>query len=65
MELAEYEKRLQELEKANRILQKKLERSEADRVDLEKTNDKNQALLKSVIRELEESKQHLRKRAGI
>jgi two-component system NtrC family sensor kinase len=41
MELAEYEQRLKELEKANRILQKKLERSEADRIDLEKTNDKN------------------------
>ena len=63
MELAEYEKRLQELEKANRILQKKLERSEADRVDLEKTNDKNQALLKSVIRELEESKTTLEEKS--
>ncbi|NEQ22964.1 MAG: sensor histidine kinase [Microcoleus sp. SIO2G3] len=63
MELAEYEKRLQELEKANRILQKKLERSEADRVDLEKTNDKKQALLKSVIRELEESKTTLEEKS--
>ncbi|MBD1809095.1 sensor histidine kinase [Microcoleus sp. FACHB-SPT15] len=63
MELADYEKRLQELEKANRILQKKLERSEADRVDLEKTNDKNQALLKSVIRELEESKTTLEEKS--
>lgn len=63
MEPAEYEKRLQELEKANRILQKKLERSEADRVDLEKTNDKKQALLKSVIRELEESKTTLEEKS--
>jgi signal transduction histidine kinase len=63
MELADYEKRLQELEKANRILQKKLERSEADRVDLEKTNDKKQALLKSVIRELEESKTTLEEKS--
>ena len=63
MELADYEKRLQELEKANRILQKKLERSEADSVDLEKTNDKKQALLKSVIRELEESKTTLEEKS--
>ena len=46
MELEEYEQRLKELEKANRILQKKLERSEADRIDLEETNDKKQTLLK-------------------
>src|SRR5919202_683329 len=63
MEHAEYEQRLKELEKANRILQKKLERSEADRIDLEETNDKKQALLKSVIRELEESKKILEEKS--
>jgi signal transduction histidine kinase len=63
MELAEYEQRLKELEKANRILQKKLERSEADRLDLEETNDKKQALLKRVIYELEESKTTLEEKS--
>jgi two-component system, NtrC family, sensor kinase len=63
MELVEYEKRLKELEKANRILQKKLERSEADRIDLEQSNEKKHALLKSVIGELEESKTALEERS--
>lgn len=59
MELAEYEQRIKELEKANRILQKKLERSEADRIDLEQSNEKKHALLTSVIRELEQKSQAL------
>ena len=63
MELAEYEQRLKELEKANRILQKKLERSEADRIDLEETNEKKQALLKRVICQLEESKTTLEEKS--
>lgn len=63
MELAEYEQRLKELEKANRILQKKLERSEADRIDLEETNEKKQALLKTVIYQLEESKTTLEEKS--
>lgn len=63
MELEEYEQRLKELEKANRILQKKLERSEADRIDLEETNDKKQALLKRVIYELEKSKTTLEEKS--
>jgi signal transduction histidine kinase len=65
MDFAEYEQRIKELERANRILQKKLERSEADRIDLEVNNDKKQALLKSVIRELEESKTILEERSQI
>jgi signal transduction histidine kinase len=63
MELTDYEHRLKELEKANRILQKKLERAEIDRIDLEQTNDKKQALLKSVIGELEESKTTLEEKS--
>ena len=63
MELEEYEQKLKELEKANRILQKKLERSEADRIDLEETNDKKQALLKRVIYELEKSKTTLEEKS--
>ena len=63
MELAEYEQRLKELEKANRILQKKLERSEADRIDLEKTHEKKHTLLKRVICQLEESKTTLEEKS--
>lgn len=63
MESEEYEQRIKELEKANRILQKKLERSEANRIALEESNDKKEFLLKKVITELEESKQILEQRS--
>jgi two-component system, NtrC family, sensor kinase len=63
MESAEYEKKLKELEKANRVLQKKLARSEADRIFLEETHEKKQALLQRVIRELEESKTTLEEKS--
>jgi signal transduction histidine kinase len=63
MESAEYEKKLKELEKANRVLQKKLERSEADRIFLEETHEKKHALLQRVIRELEESKTTLEEKS--
>jgi two-component system, NtrC family, sensor kinase len=43
------------LEKKVRTLDKKLARSEADRRELEKAEDLREAVLKSVIRELEES----------
>jgi two-component system, NtrC family, sensor kinase len=49
------EQEIQKLEKANRILQKKIERSEADRIQLEETNRKKESLLKKVIDELQES----------
>ncbi len=49
----------QETQKANRILQKKLERSEANRVRLETDNEKKEFLLRKVIHELEDSKQAL------
>lgn len=49
----------QELQKANRILQKKLERSEANRIQLEADNEGKEFLLKKVIRELEDSQQAL------
>ncbi|NJN10201.1 MAG: GHKL domain-containing protein [Richelia sp. RM2_1_2] len=62
MEIQEYEQKIKELEKFNRILQKKLERSEANRIALEESNDKKEFLLKKVIAELEESKQILEQR---
>jgi two-component system, NtrC family, sensor kinase len=42
----------QETQKANRILQKQLERSEANRVRLETDNEKKEFLLRKVIDEL-------------
>lgn len=47
--------RIQALEKANRILQKKLARSELNRVELEKTNDLKESLLRQVIQDLKAS----------
>ncbi|BAZ16659.1 PAS/PAC sensor signal transduction histidine kinase [Calothrix sp. NIES-4071] len=47
--------KIKQLEKSVRILQKRLERSEADRKVLEKASEIKELLLKSVIRELEES----------
>jgi signal transduction histidine kinase/DNA-binding NarL/FixJ family response regulator len=49
----------QETQKINRIIQKQLERSEANRVRLETDNEKKEFLLRKVIDELEESKQAL------
>ncbi|KST62797.1 sensor histidine kinase [Mastigocoleus testarum] len=45
------EQKIKDLEKANRILQKKLQRSEADRINLEENNHKKESLLKQVIKE--------------
>lgn len=52
MQEIDYEQKIQELEKANRILQKKLERSEANRIALEETNEKKEFLFLKVIDEL-------------
>ena len=62
-EAEEYQQRIKELEKANRILQKKLERSQANRISLEQSNDKNESLLKKVIFELAQSKKKLELRS--
>ncbi|MBD2597664.1 sensor histidine kinase [Nostoc spongiaeforme FACHB-130] len=56
---SEHEQRIKELEKANRILQKKLERSESLRIALEETNEKKEALFLNVIDELRESQKTL------
>ncbi|MBU7585774.1 MAG: sensor histidine kinase [Nostoc sp. TH1S01] len=55
----DYEQRIKELEKANRILQKKLDRSESLRIALEETNEKKEALFLKVIDELRESQRIL------
>lgn len=56
---SDYEAKIKELEKANRILQKKLERSEILRLALEETNEKKEALFLKVIQELHESQKIL------
>jgi signal transduction histidine kinase/FixJ family two-component response regulator len=53
----------QETQKANRILQRQVERSEANRVRLETDNEKKEFLLRKVIDELEESKQALQRKS--
>lgn len=47
--------RLCELEKENRRLQKKLQRSEANQIDQEKRNDAKEAMLRGVIQDLQRS----------
>lgn len=54
---------LQDLEKENRILQKKLARSEADRERLETHLSRTESLLKKVITDLQQSKQSLEARS--
>ncbi len=55
---------LKQLQKENRILQKKLERSEAERIRLEEINRKKEALLKQVIVELQGSQAILEKKSS-
>jgi two-component system, NtrC family, sensor kinase len=51
----ELQARVQQLEKENRILQKKLERSDATCLQLEENAQKKESLLRQVIHELKES----------
>ncbi|MEH1829835.1 MAG: ATP-binding protein [Nostoc sp.] len=62
MEILDYQQEIRELKKANRIIQKKLDRSEADRIKLEDTNKKKEFLLKKVIDELNEYQYKLEER---
>ncbi len=57
------ENQIKELEKANRVLQKKLERSDAERIALEEIKEKNESLLKKVINELTESQQAIKEKS--
>ncbi|MEH2159971.1 MAG: ATP-binding protein [Nostoc sp.] len=63
METGDYQKEIKELKKVNRIIQKQLERSEADRVKLEETNQKKEYLLRKVIAELKEYQSNLEERS--
>ncbi|WNZ25207.1 GHKL domain-containing protein [Leptolyngbya sp. NK1-12] len=63
MHLTDDEDQLRQLEKTVRILQKKLERSEADRRQLEQASELRELLLKAVIREREESQLALEQRS--
>ncbi|MEH1782098.1 MAG: ATP-binding protein [Nostoc sp.] len=63
MEILDCQQEIKELKKANRIIQKKLERSESDRIKLEETNKKKEFLLKKVIDELNEYQYKLEERS--
>ncbi|MEH2288449.1 sensor histidine kinase [Nostoc sp.] len=63
MEILDYQQEIKELKKINRILQKKLERSESDRIKLEETNQKKECLLRRVIDELKEYQNKLEERS--
>ncbi|MBD2440498.1 sensor histidine kinase [Nostoc sp. FACHB-110] len=56
---SDYEQKIKELEKVNRILTKKLERSEILRVALEENNERKEAIFLQVIHELRESQKIL------
>ena len=58
----DYEQQLKQLEKENRILAKKLQRSQERQVQLEQTNQKKESLSKRVIHDLEESRDILEQR---
>jgi signal transduction histidine kinase len=62
MEANADQQKLQELEKKVRVLTKKLERSEADRQQLEATSEEREHILKGVIRDFELSQSSLENR---
>lgn len=53
---------IQQLEKENRILRKKLERSETTCLELEQTNQKKEYLLRQIINELEDSQKEVKEK---
>jgi signal transduction histidine kinase len=59
METIDLTKENQEIKKANRILQKKLERSESNRIRIEGENEKRSFFLRKIIEDFEESQQAL------
>ncbi|MEG4408563.1 ATP-binding protein [Microcoleus sp. MON2_D5] len=62
MEPRDWEKRIKELEKENRILRKKLENSETERSQLQALNQKKASLLKKLTQEFRESENILKAR---
>jgi two-component system, NtrC family, sensor kinase len=63
MEVEEYASKIKSLEKENRILKKKLDRSEIDRSKLETTNRNKETLLQKVICDLQEYQNILEKKS--
>ncbi|MEX0268881.1 sensor histidine kinase [Leptolyngbyaceae cyanobacterium UHCC 1019] len=63
MEPMDYEKKIQALEKANRVLQKKLDRCEVNALEQDEIQSKKQALLRQVIDELGESERNLQQKS--
>jgi signal transduction histidine kinase/FixJ family two-component response regulator len=61
MNETEYETTIKQLEKLNRLLEKKLARSEQTRVELQEINAKRQEMLSKVIEQLETSRIDLEK----
>ena len=55
MDNIDYVNKLQALEKSNRILQKKLERTELHQLELDEANQRKEALLKQLLQEVQES----------
>ncbi|MGD1904365.1 MAG: ATP-binding protein [Leptolyngbyaceae cyanobacterium] len=49
--------KIRALEKANRVLQKKLKRTQTDLIKLEETNEKKESLLRKIIQDLNETEQ--------
>jgi two-component system, NtrC family, sensor kinase len=62
MDLVTAQQQIEALEKANRILAKKLERSQIDRAHTETQQEKSEAFLQQVIAELKTSKEALQER---
>ncbi|MEP6490387.1 ATP-binding protein [Microcoleus vaginatus GB2-A3] len=62
MEPTDWENRIKELEKENRILRKKLETSESERNQLESLNQKKESLLQIVTEEFRDSENILKAR---
>lgn len=58
----DYEQQIKQLKKENRILAKKLQRSQERQIQLEQTNQKKESLSKRVIHDLEESRDVLEQR---
>mgnify|MGYP001123429440 CR=1 FL=1 len=57
--MADNTEKIEELEKQNRILQKKLARSEDDRARMEETKERSESLLRTVVRDLRNSQEVL------
>ena len=56
---ADYLARIQTLEKANRVLQRKLQRAQTEQIHLEETNEKKEFLLRKIIYDLNQAERQL------